>query len=125
MPGPLSSSMNLYALSECLHAGAAAVVLPRFDSAAARAAITAEGVTRVVAVPTMLRLIAERAQLQYARDMGLKIDDAALTQAELSIARQNQLQTVEQLDVRTLEGLADAVAGGTPNDSSTVEEITP
>ena len=28
------------------------------------------------------RLIAERAQLQYARDMGLKIDDAALTQAE-------------------------------------------
>lgn len=61
VPGPLSSSMNLYALSECLHAGAAAVVLPRFDSAAARAAITAEGVTRVVAVPTMLRLIAERA----------------------------------------------------------------
>ena len=53
------------------------------------------------------RLIAERAQLQYARDMGLKIDDAALTQAELSIARQNQLQTVEQLYQRIQsEGIA-------------------
>ena len=37
------------------------------------------------------RLIAERAQLQYARETGLKVDDGALAQAELSIARQNQL----------------------------------
>ena len=43
------------------------------------------------------RLIAERAQLQYAREIGLKIDDAALAQAELSIARQNQLATVPEL----------------------------
>ena len=46
------------------------------------------------------RLIAERAQLQYARDNGLKVDDAALTQAELSIARQNQLATVKELHAR-------------------------
>ncbi|QTD47208.1 peptidylprolyl isomerase [Ottowia testudinis] len=53
------------------------------------------------------RLIAERAQLQYAREMGLKTDDAALTQAELSIARQNGLQTVEQLHRRVQsEGIA-------------------
>lgn len=53
------------------------------------------------------RLIAERAQLRHARDMGLKIDDAVLTQAELSIARQNQLQTVEQLYQRIQsEGIA-------------------
>mgnify|MGYP001176867671 CR=1 FL=1 len=46
------------------------------------------------------RLIAERAQLQYAREIGLKVDEAALRQAELSIARQNQLPTVEALHQR-------------------------
>ena len=46
------------------------------------------------------RLIAERAQLQYARETGLKVDAAALAQAELSIARQNQLATVAELHRR-------------------------
>ncbi|MCL1961168.1 MAG: peptidylprolyl isomerase [Desulfovibrionaceae bacterium] len=46
------------------------------------------------------RLIGERAQLQYAREQGLKVDDAALAQAELSIARQNQLVSVEELHRR-------------------------
>ena len=46
------------------------------------------------------RLIAERAELQYARETGLKVDDSALAQAELSIARQNQLDSVEQLHQR-------------------------
>ena len=46
------------------------------------------------------RLIAERAELQYARETGLKVDDSALEQAELSIARQNQLDSVEQLHQR-------------------------
>ncbi|WP_424346338.1 class I adenylate-forming enzyme family protein [Kocuria sp. CH-021] len=59
-PGPLSASLNLYALSECLHAGATFVTLPRFDVAAARAAISGHGVTRLVLVPTMLRVLAER-----------------------------------------------------------------
>ncbi|HMN21682.1 MAG TPA: peptidylprolyl isomerase [Ottowia sp.] len=43
------------------------------------------------------RLIAERAQLQYAREIGLKVDAAVLAQAELAIARQNQLPSVEAL----------------------------
>ena len=43
------------------------------------------------------RLIGERAQLQYAKETGLTVDDAALKQAELSIARQNQLGSVEEL----------------------------
>ncbi|WP_293225771.1 SurA N-terminal domain-containing protein, partial [Ottowia sp.] len=43
------------------------------------------------------RLISERAQLQYARELGLTVDDATLEQAELSIARQNQLATVPEL----------------------------
>ncbi len=53
------------------------------------------------------RLIAERAQLQFAREMGLQVDDGALAQAELSIARQNQLATVEELYQRIQqEGIA-------------------
>ena len=52
------------------------------------------------------RLIGERAQLQYARESGLKVDDAALRQAEMSIARQNQLSSVEELHKRVQqEGL--------------------
>ena len=43
------------------------------------------------------RLISERAELQYAREQGLTVDDATLAQAELSIARQNQLATVPEL----------------------------
>jgi len=46
------------------------------------------------------RLISERAQLQYARELDLKVDDMALQQAELSIARQNQLSTIEELHRR-------------------------
>jgi peptidyl-prolyl cis-trans isomerase SurA len=46
------------------------------------------------------RLIGERAQLQYAREQGLTINDSALAQAELSIARQNQLTSVEELHRR-------------------------
>lgn len=59
-PGPLSASLNLYALSECLYAGAAFATLPRFDGAAAHAVIASGGVTRLVLVPTMLRVLAKR-----------------------------------------------------------------
>ncbi|MDO5625629.1 MAG: peptidylprolyl isomerase [Pseudomonadota bacterium] len=46
------------------------------------------------------QLISERAQLQHAREIGLKVDEVALSQAELSIARQNQLPTVDALHQR-------------------------
>lgn len=59
-PGPLSTSLNLYALSECLWAGAAFTTLPRFDVAAAHALVAGGGATRLVVVPTMLRVLAER-----------------------------------------------------------------
>lgn len=45
------------------------------------------------------RLINDRAQLQVARESGVKVDDASVDQAEQNIARQNQM-TVEQLRVR-------------------------
>ena len=48
----------------------------------------------------MDRLISERAQLQYARETGIKVDDAALEQAELAIARQNELRSVAELHRR-------------------------
>jgi peptidyl-prolyl cis-trans isomerase SurA len=45
-------------------------------------------------------LITERAQLQQARDEGIKVDDDALRQAELAIARQNEIASVEELERR-------------------------
>jgi acyl-CoA synthetase (AMP-forming)/AMP-acid ligase II len=59
-PGPLSASLNLYALSECLSAGATFHTLAHFDVGDAHAEITGRGITRLVLVPTMLRVLAER-----------------------------------------------------------------
>lgn len=41
------------------------------------------------------RLINERAQLQFARESGIKIDEAQVDQAEQGIARQNQIDVTE------------------------------
>lgn len=46
------------------------------------------------------RLISERAELQYGREIGLKVDEAMLTQAQLSIARQNGLGSIDELHRR-------------------------
>lgn len=46
------------------------------------------------------RLISERAQMQYAKENGLEVSDQALAQAELAIARQNQLASVPELHER-------------------------
>ena len=59
-PGPLASSLNLYALAECLYAGAEFHTLERFDVGDAHAAVSHDGITRLVLVPTMLRLLSER-----------------------------------------------------------------
>ena len=59
-PGPLAASLNLYALAECLYAGSEFQTLESFDVGAVHAAITYDGVTRLILVPTMLRLLSER-----------------------------------------------------------------
>ncbi|WP_426225891.1 class I adenylate-forming enzyme family protein [Pseudarthrobacter sp. DSP2-3-2b1] len=59
-PGPLASSLNLYALAECLYAGSEFQTLESFDVGDVHAAITHDAVTRLVLVPTMLRLLSER-----------------------------------------------------------------
>jgi peptidyl-prolyl cis-trans isomerase SurA len=41
------------------------------------------------------RLIGERAQLQLAREMGIRVDDGAVDQAELTISRQNNIDVAE------------------------------
>jgi peptidyl-prolyl cis-trans isomerase SurA len=41
------------------------------------------------------RLINERAQLQHARETGIRIDEAAIDQAEQGVARQNQIDVAE------------------------------
>ncbi|BCW36319.1 long-chain-fatty-acid--CoA ligase [Arthrobacter sp. StoSoilA2] len=58
--GPLSSSLNLYALSECLYAGSAFHTLESFDVGDAHASISHDNITRLVLTPTMLRLLSER-----------------------------------------------------------------
>lgn len=50
---------------------------------------------REIASMALERLINERAQLQLARETGIRIDDAAVDDAELNIARQNQLDLPE------------------------------
>ncbi|MBT2531264.1 AMP-binding protein [Arthrobacter sp. ISL-48] len=59
-PGPLAASLNLYALAECLYAGSEFQTLESFDVGDVHAAITHDRVTRLVLVPTMLRLLSER-----------------------------------------------------------------
>ena len=48
-----------------------------------------------MAAQALERLINERAQLQAARETGVKIDDAAVDEAEQNVARQNQLELAE------------------------------
>jgi len=59
-PGPLSSGLGLYALSECLYAGAEFRTLPSFSVEDVHDAVEHDGVTRLVLVPAMLRVLAER-----------------------------------------------------------------
>ncbi|TFB57072.1 MULTISPECIES: AMP-binding protein [unclassified Cryobacterium] len=60
-PGPLSASLSLYAFAESLHTGSAFFALHRFSAAAAVACVTVEQITRIVAAPTVLRVIAAHA----------------------------------------------------------------
>jgi peptidyl-prolyl cis-trans isomerase SurA len=41
------------------------------------------------------RLITEKAQLQHAREVGIKVDEALVDQAEQNLARQNQVEVAE------------------------------
>jgi peptidyl-prolyl cis-trans isomerase SurA len=51
------------------------------------------------------RLITEKAQLQLAREVGVRADDALVDQAELSVARQNSITVAELRQRLGAEGL--------------------
>jgi peptidyl-prolyl cis-trans isomerase SurA len=51
------------------------------------------------------RLIAEKAQLQLAREINVRVDDAVVDQAELSVARQNSIDVAELRRRMTSEGM--------------------
>ena len=90
-PGPLSASLSLYALAESLHAGAAFVTLARFSAAEAVDCVTAARITRILAAPTVLRLIvahalsagADGAGLTGIVSAGAKLDPATLSMLRL------------------------------------------
>ena len=54
------------------------------------------------------RLINEKAQLQQAKDTGIKVDDAAVDQAELSVARQNGVEVAEMRRRLAADGIPQA-----------------
>lgn len=67
--------------------------------ARARAQFVQQGVTLPaqdeLARQVLERLIEEKTQLQFAAETGLRIEDEALDQAELNVARQNQIDVTE------------------------------
>jgi len=52
------------------------------------------------------RLIAERAQLQLAKENGIRVDDASIDQAELTVARQNQITLAEMRQRIEADGIS-------------------
>jgi peptidyl-prolyl cis-trans isomerase SurA len=52
------------------------------------------------------RLISEKAQLQLARETGIKIDELLVDQAELNVARQNQIEVAELRKRLAADGIA-------------------
>lgn len=50
---------------------------------------------RELAPQVLERLINDRTQLHFARDAGIRVDEAAVDEAEQNVARQNQIDTVE------------------------------
>jgi peptidyl-prolyl cis-trans isomerase SurA len=54
------------------------------------------------------RLISEKAQLQLARESGIRVDDATVDQAEANFARQNQMDVAELRRRLTADGVSPA-----------------
>lgn len=71
-PGPLAASLNLYALAECLFAGSEFHTLECFDIAEAHMAIQHDGITRLIVVPTMLRMLSERGLMSSVDASGIR-----------------------------------------------------
>lgn len=72
-PGPLSYSLTLYALIECLATGGSAHLADAFDPVRMAARIPAESITRIVAVPAVVRALTDAARRDPLRFAGLDL----------------------------------------------------
>jgi len=61
---------------------------------------------KLLARQVLERLINDKAQLQLARESGIRVDEAAIDQAEQNIARQNQMDVAELHRRLAAEGVA-------------------
>jgi peptidyl-prolyl cis-trans isomerase SurA len=61
---------------------------------------------RELARQVLERLINDKVQLQLAHDIGIRVDEAAINQAEQAIARQNQMEVSELRRRLTLDGIS-------------------
>jgi len=61
-PGPLSYSLTLYALIECLATGGGAHLADAFDAAQLARRVAAERITRIVAVPAVVQVLVDAAR---------------------------------------------------------------
>ncbi|MFE6734457.1 class I adenylate-forming enzyme family protein [Microbacterium sp. NPDC057650] len=94
-PGPLSYSLTLYALIECLASGGGAHLADSFDPAAIARRVRAERITRVVAVPAIVQALTDAARR----------DSSAFARLELVVTGGANLP----VSIRT--GLADVLPG--------------
>ena len=72
-PGPLSYSLTLYAMIECLATGGSVHLADSFDAVTVAQRIPAEDITRVVAVPAVVRALSDGATRDPARFQRLSL----------------------------------------------------
>jgi long-chain acyl-CoA synthetase len=72
-PGPVSYSLTLYAIIECLATGGGVHVADDFDPFTMGSRIANEAITRIVAVPAVVKAIAEAARRNPDRFAGLDL----------------------------------------------------
>lgn len=72
-PGPVSYSLTLYALIECLASGGSAYLADSFDPIAAGSLIREHAISRVVAVPAIVSSLAVAARREPARFGSLEL----------------------------------------------------
>ncbi|PRB07690.1 class I adenylate-forming enzyme family protein [Microbacterium sp. MYb64] len=72
-PGPLSYSLTLYALIECLATGGGAHLADAFDAAHLARRVAAERITRIVAVPAVVQVLVDAARRDPSAFAGLEL----------------------------------------------------
>ena len=72
-PGPVSYSLTLYALIECLATGGSAHMSDAFDAVEMAARVHADAITRVVAVPAIVQSLTDAARRDPARFASLEL----------------------------------------------------